>query len=154
LVRRLKDDASFVRWEAALSLQRIHNPVAIDPLMTAAAKDEDPDVRMAAAYALGQYAEPPVFDVLVGALDDPEYAVVQNAQGSLQTLTGQKLDADGAQWLAFKKEHPGKDLFKNQKQYLWQPFTKPKGTLDYVKFWKKKPVPQPAPPVGATAKVD
>ncbi len=150
LVRRLKDDASFVRWEAALALQRIHNPIAVEPLMLAVSKDEDSDVRMAAATALGQYAEPRVFEILVSALDDQEYAVVQNAHESLQTLTGQNLDPDGAVWLAFKKEHPGDALFKNQQQYLWKPYTKPKGTLDYVKFWKKKPTPQPAPPVGAT----
>ena len=64
IIPRLKDEAAFVRWQAAKSLQRIHHEQAVGPLLDAMKSDEDVDVRMAAADALGQYPRPAVFDAL------------------------------------------------------------------------------------------
>ncbi len=53
LVPLLRDDMAFVRWEAAKALQRIHNPIAVEPLMATVSSDEDADARMAAARRWG-----------------------------------------------------------------------------------------------------
>lgn len=147
IVPRLRDEAAIVRWEAAKALQRIHNPIAAEPLMAALSKDEDADVRMAAAYALGQYAQLQVFDVLVGGLDDSEYGVVEAANTSLKTQTGYDFGTDGAMWLIFRRDHPT-DLFKNQEQYVWHPFVKPRTLVEKAQFWKTPPKVEPQPPLG------
>lgn len=147
LVRRLKDPMPYVRWESAQGLQRIHNEAAIAPLMDIVAKDEDADARMAAAYALGQYAEVAVFDVLVGALDDQEYGVVHASNVSLKTLTGYDFGNDGALWILWKKEHPGA-LFAHREQYVWRPFVEPRAWYDKAQFWKTPPKVEPQQPVG------
>ena len=145
---RLNDQANMVRWEAAKALQKIHNPGAIKPLINTMAQDSDPDVRMACAHALAQYATPEVFSSLVSALDDTRYGVVLAAAESLAILTGEDLGIDGSRWLAYRDKH-GSNLFANQKVYTWQPYTPPRKVTDKFKFWKK-PVPPKAPqtPVG------
>jgi hypothetical protein len=142
LIRRLGDDSASVRWECAKGLQKIHNPAATAPLQDATTKDEDADVRMAAAYALGQYPEIPVFSTLVAALDDREFGVRYSAAESLATLTGQDFGTDGTPWLAWSKDNQGR-LFAGQKKYTWQPFVKPRGFWAKAKFWKKAPVVPP-----------
>jgi HEAT repeat protein len=150
LIPRLNDTASFVRWEAAKALQKIHNPEAIPALIEAAGRDTDPDVRQASAQALGQYAEPRVFDTLVSALNDADFAVVEAAQGSLKTLTGYDFGTDGALWLIWRDKHRT-DLFAKQQEYTYQPFVKPRGFTDKAQFWKKYERPEPRTPEGIEA---
>ena len=150
IIPRLRDEAPFVRWEAAKALQKIHHTDAIVPLMDATIKDEDDDVRMAAAYALGQYPERRVFDVLVGALDDPNYAVSAAARQSLQTMTGQSLSLNAADWIRFADDAKG-NLFAAQKQYVWQPYEPPEKWTDTIQFWKTREIPSPRPPRGLAA---
>jgi len=138
LVLCLYDPVAFVRWEGAKALQKIHEPLAAKPLITAMADDSDPDVRMSAAVALGQYAEPRVFDALVGALEDPHHSVVVGARRSLKTLTGYDFGSDGEMWLTWSKQ-VGAKLFEHQETYTWRPYQEPTGVTDKVKFWKKKP---------------
>ena len=148
LTIRLSDEADMVRWEAAKSLQKIHNPAAIKPLLQTLAKDKDPDVRMACADALGQYATPEVFGSLVSALDDTRHGVVIAAKDSLNLLTGQDLGIKGSDWLNFREQTKG-NLFASQQVYTWQPYTPPRGFMDKIKFWKKKQNEKPAQaPVG------
>jgi HEAT repeat protein len=147
---RLNDEADMVRWEAAKALQKIHNPTAIKPLINTMAKDTDPDVRMACADALGQYASPEVYSALVSALDDSRYGVVLASQKSLTILTGQDLGAAGSAWLDYREKN-GSNLFANQQVYTWQPYTPPRGFMSKLKFWKKTPDAKPAQtPVGLT----
>ena len=147
LLERLGDPVAFVRWEAAKALQKIHSREAITPLLAAMAEDEDADVRMAAAVALGQYAERRVFSALVAALEDSHYSVVAAAQRSLETLTGYDFGSDSQMWWAWAEETG--DLFAHQKRYAWQPYEKPVGMMQKVKFWKKKPAPVlPRSPTG------
>lgn len=153
LIVRLGDDASFVRWEAAKSLQKIHNPEAVAPLINTLTKDEDADARMAAAYALGQYGEFRVFTALVGALDDQEFGVVRLATQSLETLTGQNFGGDGACWLAWSNANEGK-LFDRQQTYVWMPYEKPRGVMDKAQFWKQHEKATPQPARGADADAD
>lgn len=150
LVRRLSDEAAPVRWEAAKGLQKIHNREAIAPLMDVTIKDDDADVRMAAAYALGQYAEIPVFQTLMAALDDREFGVRFTAAESLSTLTGQDLGPDGTPWLEWSKKNQGR-LFADQRKYTWQPFVKPRGFWAKAKFWKSAPVVMPQEARGSNA---
>lgn len=148
IVPKLDDKIDYVRWEAARALQKIHNPVAIAPLMKRMrlSVEEHADVRQACAYALGQYAEQRVFQALVGALTETDFGVINAARLSLVTLTGEDLGNDGGKWLAWSKER--QDLFANQREYTWMPFDKPASFLDTVQFWKEKKVPQPQTPIG------
>ena len=147
LISLLNDDTGFVRWEAAKALQKIHHTDAIRPLMDVLADDEDADVRLAAAQALGQYPTRPVFNALVGALTDRDFGVIQSASVSLAILTGQDLGTDGGFWLDFAADHPS-SLFQQQRQYTYMPYQKPPGKLDKIKFWKKNETVIPQSPVG------
>jgi hypothetical protein len=147
LISLLKDETGFVRWEAAKALQKIHHPNAVMSLMDVLADDEDADVRMAAAQALGQYPSRPVFNALVGALSDPNFGVVHAASDSLAVLTGYKLGSDGGDWLDFAAENPS-GLFRNGRQYTYKPYQKPPGRFDKIKFWENNDPPAPRVPVG------
>jgi hypothetical protein len=147
LISLLKDDTGFVRWEAAKALQKIHHNDAILPLIDVLANDEDADVRIAAAQALGQYPTRPVFNALVGALIDHNFGVVQSASESLAMLTGQDLGTDGGHWLDFAAAS-GNDLFKGQRRYTYMPYQEPQGTFDKMKFWDKPEPVLPQAPVG------
>ncbi len=149
LARLMDDRAEAVRWEAAKALQKIHNPKAVDALIkhTRPAQDENADVRMASCQALGQYAEPRVFDALVGALADNDYSVVSAARGSLDTLTGYELGTDASLWLIWQKKNNDK-LFASRREYTWKPFEKPPTTLDKLQFWKERKKVEPQKPTG------
>lgn len=147
LANLLEDDAALVRWESAKALQRVHNPAAVAPLMNLVSSDEDADVRMAAAYALGQYNQAKVFHCLVGALDDHSYGVTQASRWSLGMLTGYDFGDDGSLWLIWAKKNAG-GLFEHGREYVWQPYDKPRGWWDKAKFWKKSEPVQPRPPRG------
>lgn len=147
LVALLSDKTGFVRWEAAKGLQKIHHPDSVGPLMRVMADDEDTDVRLAAAAALGQYPTKPVFNALVGALSDHNFGVIQTAGVSLSQLTGQDLGTDGGPWLDFAAEHP-RGVFVGQRQYTYMPYQKPAGKFSKIKFWDKPEVARPQAPVG------
>lgn len=148
LIPRLQDETTFVRWEVAKALQRIHNEDAVQPLINTMKDDPDPDVRMSAAAALGQYPDRNVYGALIGALDDQNYSVALAANRSLRALTGQDFSADGAKWLTFAKENP-KSVFQGQRQYTWMPYQKPRGWFDKMQVWKEPPPPvQPRVPTG------
>ena len=139
-----------VRWEAAKALRMIHNPIAVSPLCAAVNKQKeeaDADVRMAAADALGQYAQPVVVQVLIGALNDRDFGVVLAAHQSLYTLTGQDLGTIGEDWLRWVEEH-NDQLFAGQLTYTYKPYTKPKGLMDKIKFWKQDEPIKPLIPKG------
>jgi len=146
LIVALGDEVTFVRWEAAKALQKIHSPAAIDPLLTALRDDADNDVRMAAATALAQYPRPQVFQALVAALDDTNFSVAMAASKSLESLTGQELGSDPRDWQAFGDQNPG-SLFDEGQAYTWQPFERKRGVVDRtLMFWKDRPAPEPREP--------
>ncbi|MCC7146554.1 MAG: HEAT repeat domain-containing protein [Phycisphaeraceae bacterium] len=131
IATRLADDTPVVRWEAAKALQQIHNPAVAKPLSSVLGGDSDADVRMAAADALGQYAQRSVIDALIRALDDADYGVQQMAWRSLKTVTGQNLGVDPALWLNWTSSHAG-SLFAAQKEYRYLPYRSPHN------YWSKK----------------
>jgi hypothetical protein len=141
------DEDTFVRWEAAQALRKIHDPGVVAQLIRVVQDDEDDDVRMAAADALGQYAQARVYQALVGALDDRSFSVVEAAHRSLATLTGYDFGTEGGLWLMWADKQ-GDKLFKQQQPYTWQPYTKPRGLLDKAMFWTKPKTVAPRTPRG------
>ncbi|WP_432797824.1 HEAT repeat domain-containing protein [Poriferisphaera sp. WC338] len=148
IVPLLKDEVPYVRWQAAQALQRIHNPVVINDLTQAMVNDEDADVRMASARALGQYAEMPVFESLVGALSDNNFGVVNAAHWSLTTQTGEDLGTKGDAWLSWASKNRG-NMFAKQKKYVYELYLKPPGLIDKMKFWKDDDKAEAKQPIGS-----
>jgi len=149
LIAALNEEVSFVRWEAAKALQKIHSPAAIEPLIRAMRNDADADVRMASANALGQYPTPGVFQSLIAALDDPSFSVALAAADALETLTGQELGTDPRLWLAWSDQNP-ESLFAQRQQYTWKPFHRERGFIDRtLLFWQDRPAPEPRAPTSA-----
>ncbi|MBX3374125.1 MAG: HEAT repeat domain-containing protein [Phycisphaeraceae bacterium] len=144
----LSDTNRQVRWEAARGLQRIHNREVIPDLITALRReDEVPEVRVAVADALGQYAEPRVFDALVRALDARELGINLAAQRSLIALTGQDHGLDGRAWLRWFESVPG-DRFAGGSDYFYSVWERKPGFFDRLLFWQVRVVEQPGPPTG------
>ena len=141
------DQETFIRWEAATALQKIHNSAAIDPLTRTIRQDPDSDVRMAAARALAQYAKPDVVQSLVGVLNDHDFGVAHRAGQSLAILTGQDFGMDASRWFEWSRQHAA-DLFSERQEYTWQPYEKPRGVLDKAQFWKQPDPVRPRRPTG------
>ena len=152
-VKYLQDQDAVVRWESARALQKFHGEEAVGPLIDAVNTDEDADVRMTAATALGQYPQMRVYHALVGALDDNAFGVVQAARRSLSTLTGYNFGNDGSLWLMWAQRHNG-HVFDKQEPYAWQPYVKPPGLVDKAMFWKKTQSAEPKTPKGIETEAD
>lgn len=156
LVRALSDDESLVRLEAARGLQRLHHPEAIEPLLTAVREPDprrpnlpaepQPEVRAAAAYALGQYAERRVVLALIAALNDSDLTVANNARQALRTLTGQDLGPDHAAWTDWSTRTD--DLFAARGAYVCKVFRRPLRFYEYFPFVPRPRNEVPGPPAG------
>ncbi len=136
-----------VRWEAAKALQRIHNPAVVSPLLqTLGDEGEQPDIRVAAAVALGQYPQDRVFQGLVGALDALELSVNLAAQQSLVTLTGENTGLDPRAWLRWYNavDNP----FAGQREYLYPTYQRRRTWMEKLAFWSGKTFEQPGPSAG------
>jgi HEAT repeat protein len=147
------DSAHFqVRWAAAKALQRIHNPAAVGPLLRVLLNPEEQhDIRVSCAVALGQYPQDRVFQGLVGALDARQLAINAAARESLETLTGQHFGLNPKPWLAWYNatDKP----FADQQQYLYPTYKREETFLEKLVFWSKKTYEQPSPPAGADTSV-
>ncbi|MEZ6241519.1 MAG: HEAT repeat domain-containing protein [Phycisphaerales bacterium] len=146
--RLIKDPDRLVRAEAARALQRIHNPVAIDPLLQAIRlkSESEPEVRAAAADALGQYAERRVVQGLIAALNDPALVVNHATLKSLRTLTGQDFGLETRAWLDWVDSTD--DLFAARTPYTYPAFQRDKRLLEYFPFMSQPPNETPSTPVG------
>lgn len=143
----LEDESALVRREAARTLQRLHDPIAIAPLIRTLRLDEDPRVRAQAAGALGQYAQPRSLEALVAALDDEHLVVTMNAMESLQTLTGNDLLSDDREsWAAWLDGV--EDPFAGRREYWYPVYQRDLTLLDYLPFTPAVPNELPATPVG------
>ncbi len=142
------DEDTNVRQNAALGLQRVHNPEVIDELIQAISLDneEDPAVRAAAADALGQYAERRVLDSLAATLDDPDLIVTHNALGSLRLLTGQDMTDDRREWVAWLRD--ADEPFAGRGIYEYPIFRRGKFWVEYLPFWPAPPNENPGTPTG------
>ena len=137
-----------VRWEAAKALQRIHN-ITIVPSLLNVVRDEDEqsDVRVDAALALGQYRQDIVVQTLVRALDDRDLAVAVSARRSMETLTGRDFGQDSAAWLNWYNAQTD-DPFVGAQEYLYPTYDRRISWYEHLAFWIPREFEHPAPPIG------
>ncbi len=142
------DDEQFqVRWEAAKALQRLHYP-AVVPVLLATLRDEDEesDIRVASAIALGQYPQDRVFQALVAALNTPLLSINEAARQSLETLTGEDHGLEPAPWLRWY--NGVSNPFAGQKEYLYPTYHREESFLEKMAFWSSRSYEEPAVPTG------
>ncbi len=148
IIETLTDEDRIVRIDSARALQRIHAPIAVEPLMKAIQADleESELVRAEAADALGQYAQPRVVDALIAALTDTNLAVNTATRKSLRTLTGQDFELDISAWVNWVRGR--EDLFAARSAYVYPAFWRERKVIEYLPFVGQPPVEEPAIPVG------
>jgi len=149
IIERLVDEPDrLVRAEAARALQRIHNPIATDPLLRAMDEEfeADPEVRAGAAHALGQYAEPRVVQALIASLNDPALVVNYSTIHALRTLTGQDFGIETRAWLDWYDATD--NLFAARTAYTYPAFERDKRLLEYLPFMPPPPNETASTPVG------
>lgn len=132
----LRDEEPVVRWQAADALRKIYNVEAMPALVERLdpETEEDADTRMAAAMALGQYADRVVFSRLVTALEQSDYQVVFASRQSLITLTGVDKGLDPSAWSDWAAATT--DLFAKQQAYTYDVYDAQLGWWDkYITFW-------------------
>jgi HEAT repeat protein len=137
-----------VRWEAAKGLQRLHNPEVVPALLRVLrTPDEQSDVLIAAATALGQYPEDRVFQALVALLDHRELAANVAAEDALHTLTGQSFELDQRAWLDWYNARSG-DRFAGGIEYLYPTYQRKQSWLEGIAFWSTPLREHPSQPAG------
>ncbi len=139
-----------VRWSAAKSLQRLHNPEVVGPMIRVlTAEDDDGEVKAAVATALGQYPEDNVFQALLMALDDRRLSVNLNAAESLSLLTGQAWGMDRLAWIRWydSLEKAGY-AFNGRRDYLYPTYSRDKVWYEYIAFWIQESQEEPSQPSG------
>jgi HEAT repeats len=157
LVKALADKDKLVRLEAARGLQRLHNDVAIDPLIIASREpaqqgsakllsEPEAEVRVQAASALGQYPQRKVLQALIAALDDSDLSVNRAALVSLRTLTGQDLGLDHTAWLEWLEK--SSDPFAAGGMYYYPVFRRTKRFYEFFPFVPPPPNEVTGSPAG------
>lgn len=145
LVASLDDKDRLVRFEAARGLQRLHNPIAVTPLLRRIRIETEPDaaIRAEAAAALGQYAQGRVLDALVELIDDRDLVVQRNALDSLETLTGQVFGLDRKAWTEWVSR--ATDPFAQRTAYEYPVYSRKKHLYEYLPF-----IPPPPNEIAST----
>jgi hypothetical protein len=152
IARELRHENDQVRREAALGLQRLHNPAVVPDLLAALRNAEErADVRAAAAEALGQYPQDRVFQGLIGAMDARELSVNLAAERSLATITGEALGQDAREWFRWYASSPPSERFAGQRDYLYPTYQRSPTIFERIAFWNTPRFEQPAPPAGVVA---
>lgn len=100
----MKDPDADVREACCAAWQEQGGQEAIDLLAAAATTDSDPDVRMAAARALGEMGDKRAVAALGQMLEDRDPAMQYRAVASLQQITGQDLGNDVNAWVDYVKQ--------------------------------------------------
>jgi hypothetical protein len=147
IARHLAHENEQVRWQAARGLQRLHNPVVVNALLDRMRDEaEEPDVRIAAAVAVGQYPQDRVFQALVAALLTRHLAINAAARDSLVTLTNQNFGFESREWIAWYNEQP--EPFAGRQAYLYPTYQRDYSWIEKLVLWSPKMQEQPAPPAG------
>jgi hypothetical protein len=101
-VAGLSDNSPLVRLESAKALVNLPDPSAADGLIRLVTRaEEDRDVRIAAADALGYYRRLEVARALTPRLGEHDFSVAWQARRSLQRLTGRDFYYNEAAWLEY-----------------------------------------------------
>jgi len=152
ILNNLRDPEIRVRTEAVHALQRVHNTIAIDPLvaMLDSSVEQEVDIRAEAAHALGQYATDQVLQKLIEALDDRHLRINRNARLSLRTLTGQDFGFDRPAWQTWYQDRlaDGASPFMARSAYIYPVFKRNRQLLEYLPFVPPPPNEDAATPVG------
>lgn len=135
LAAALRDADAAVRWDAAVALDQVIGPAAVEPLRRAAASDTSVNVRVAALRALRHYPEKPVLETLLRCLGDQPFDVGFQAHESLVEITAQDAGYDGDKWAAIlarplpkkKADRPWWDWFGTTQQPATAPASAPAG---------------------------
>jgi len=106
----------------------------------------DHDTRQAAASALGQYADPRVLNMLIGALNDDDLAVSRTARESLRTLTGVDEGDEPKRWQTWASATP--NPFAGQRRYLYPNFERDKYLWEYIPLIPPPPNEPASTPIG------
>ncbi|MBX3390897.1 MAG: HEAT repeat domain-containing protein [Phycisphaeraceae bacterium] len=156
LVKNLNDKDPLVRLEAARGLQRLHSGEAIKPLMDASrdpdsvrgdeGSEENPDIRTAAATALGQYPSTDVIQHLITILTDSQLSVNEAALSSLRTMTGQDFGFDRREWIRWYDQT--KSPFAAGTPFIYPVFHRKKTWIEYLPFVSPPPNEIAATPAG------
>ena len=141
----LENEFSYVRKEAAKSLQRLHDPQVKETIWQQLIVEEDQGVQIELAIALGQYPSDAVFQALVLELENRELAVNLAAADSLRCLTGEDYGINSRDWLAWYKASD--DPFRDEEIYLYPVYTRPLGFFDWINIfnptiWEKPGLPR------------
>lgn len=149
VVEKLSDPEVVVRRSAARALQRLHNPVAVDPLLKASdpRNEKDTETRSAAATALGQYADPQVVQGLIGSLRDRRLLVNKAALDSLIVLTGQDFGYDVGAWLQWTGQTD--DLFAGRGSFVYPVYHRDTKVWEYFIPWMRPPNEIASTPAGS-----
>lgn len=152
----LESDSRLLRWETAVALQRLHNPVAVRPLVRLLDFRNEPaaEVREAAAIALGQYADLSVVVALLDAMDDRDLAVNRAARRSLSILTGQDFAFDTRQWTQWVSaaEESGQ-LFADRQEFTYPVFERDRRWYEVIVPWMEPPNEIASAPIGMPGRV-
>ena len=150
IAAQLTDENRQVRWEAARGLQRLHEPSVVPDLLERLRDpDEDVQVRVAAATALGQYGSDRAFQGLVGALEAPELAVNHAAAASLRQLTGRDIGIDPTAWLRWYRDAAGDpQRLAGAGSFRYPTYQRDPGFFEQLAFWNPPVREFPGPPVG------
>lgn len=146
IASQLDNESTFVRLEVAKGLQRIHNTEAANLLWRRLIVEDDHDIRMEIAIALGQYPNDAVFQALVLSLESTELGVNLAASDSLRNLTGVDHGINPDDWLAWYGASEGP--FGKQEIYLYPVYTRPLGFFDRINIFNPTHWEIPALPRG------
>lgn len=154
IAQQLTSPFTQVRLAAARGLQRIYNPAVADTIWKQLVNiDEDADVRIELAIALGQYPRDDVFQALCTALDQRELAINLAAADSLRLLTAEDFGLDRAMWLGWYRTQ--REPFRREVPYYFPTYQRALGLGDYLMFWAIPTFEEPGVPAGlATAQAD
>jgi hypothetical protein len=147
IARQLDSPFTQVRLAAARGLQRVHNPAVADLMWKQLVNpDEDADVRVELAIALGQYPRDDVFQALCTALDQRELAVNLAAADSLRLLTTEDFGLDRRMWLGWYRTRTSP--FRRDVPYYFPTYQRALGLGDYLMFWAIPTFEEPGVPAG------
>ena len=151
VTKKLSDENELVRWEAARALQRMYDPESAPALLERLdlRKESNVQVRSAAAWALGQYAQPRVVQGLIGALRDRQLVVNESALASLRTLTGKDFGLDAPAWRAWIASSA--DPFAGRGVYAYPYFERDRTIVEWIIPFFQPPNETPGPVIGAPA---
>ena len=151
IAEQLDSEYEQVRLEAAIALQRIHEPSIEDRIWQRLVLPEETEtVRIELAIALGQYPTDASFQALCLALDDRSLAINLAAADSLRVLTGRDFGIEAPQWLGWydglrrSKESP----FAGGETFLYPTFRREVGFFESLAFWDPVTFEDPAMPRG------